>query len=470
MREPRRAPTRPPVCAIFLLAALALGGCRAQPAEVRAPNVLLIVVDDLNTRVASYGDPIARTPNIDRLAALGVRFDRAYVQFPLCNPSRASMLSGRYPETTRVTRNATDPRHHIGDVDFLPEHFLRHGYQTARVGKVSHKPGSIRYSPPSGRDAVAALRPDFSFGAPIPVVGRPLDVDDAQMADGQYARAAARLLELDRDRPYFLGVGFLKPHLPFEAPRKYFENYPFQSIQLPAEDPDHLRDVPEVAAVRDPRDLAMSRPRRQRAVAAYYACIEFVDAQIGLLLDVLDREQLWDETIVVLVSDHGFHLGEHLGLWRKGTLFEQALRVPLVIAAPGMPRGAVVATPVELVDIYPTLAELAGLPAPQGLQGRSLAPLMREPGARRRDGAYSIIRFDGDRMGRSIRTRRYRYSTWDGVGGGVLYDHLRDPAESVNLIADPARATTVRRMQKLLDRKVRLAGGELAAAAAPPPA
>lgn len=448
--------------ALLLAAALALGACQPPQEAAGPPNVLMIVVDDLGARLASYGDPIARTPNIDRLADLGVRFDRAYVQFPLCNPSRTSMLSGRYPETTRILSNSPDPRLALGDVDFLPEHFLGHGYRTAAVGKIAHKPGSIRYSPPTGRDAIAALNPRFSFAAaPVPIRGRPLDVDDPQTIDGRYARTAARLLEVDRDQPFFLAVGFLKPHLPFDAPRKYFENYPFWSIRLPVEDPDHLRDVPEIATWYFPPDLTMPPARRQRAVAAYYACVEFVDAQIGLLLDVLDRKQLWDDTIVVLVSDHGFHLGEHLGLWRKGTLFEQSLRVPLVIAAPGMPRGAVVASPVELVDLYPTLVELAGLPPADGLQGRSLAPLMREPGAARGGSAYSIIRFGGKQIGRSIRTHRYRYSAWDGVEGAVLYDYRRDPHEHKNLAGDPRRAGTVRRMQKLLEEKVRRANGGL---------
>ncbi len=445
--------------AVLLLGlALAAAGCSERPEPSGPPNVLLIFVDDLNTRLSSYGDPIARTPHIDRLAAMGVRFDRAYVQFPLCNPSRASILSGRYPETTQVMSNGVDPRAALGDVDFLPEHFMRHGYHTSRIGKVSHKPGPIRYSPKTARERLASVAPRLSFAAPAAIAGRPLDADDSEVLDGQQARVAARLLALERDQPFFLAVGFHKPHLPFSAPRKYFENYPWWTMGVPREDPRHLDDVPAVAAVHDPRDVAMPLAKQQRAIAAYYACIEFVDAQIGLMLDVLDEREMWDETIVVLVSDHGFHLGEHLGLWRKGTLFEQSLRVPLLIAAPGAPRGATVTNPVETVSLYPTLSELAGLPTPAGVQGESLVPFMREPAGEHRSTAYSIVRFDSDRIGRSIRTERYRYSTW-GEDGAVLYDHKRDPHEYVNLIEEPKRARTVKRLQRLLDEKARLATG-----------
>ncbi len=196
---------------------------------------------------------------------------------------------------------------------------------------------------------------------------------------------------------------------------------------------------------------------RQRAIAAYYACVEYIDAQVGLLMDALDREGLWENTIVVLVSDHGFHLGEHLGLWRKGTLFEESLRAPLIIAAPGMTVGGVVPGPVEFIDIYPTLVELAGLPGPPGLQGRSLVPLLRDPGADHPAQAYSVVRWLDGRMGRSIRTKRYRYSVWDDEERAVLYDYKRDPYEYDNLAADPRRARTVARLHRLLESKRKLA-------------
>ncbi len=432
---------------------LASAGCGRATDEVGPPNVLLIVIDDLNMSLGAYGDEIAHTPNIDRIAARGVRFDGAYVQFPLCGPSRTSMLCGYYPEVTRVLRNHTNPRIAVGDAPFLPEHFMKHGYRATRAGKVAHRPGAIRWSPRSRQEELAALAPDLAFAAPIPIAFQPLNVEDAEMPDGKAARFGARVIELERDAPFFLAIGLMKPHLPFSVPPKYYERYPPNRFPMLREDPDHLKDLPPIAAVHDPRDAEMHGQRRRRVLAAYYACIEFVDAQIGLLLDALDREQLWDDTIVVVVSDHGFHLGEHLGLWRKGTLFEQSLRVPLLIAAPGLSPGTVVAEPVEVLDIYPTLAELARLPIPAGLQGRSLAPLMREPGSGRNSVAYSVIRFDEERLGRSIRTKRYRYSAWDGLEGEALYDHQRDPGEYENLANDPRQAKTLGKMRRLMEQK-----------------
>ena len=440
-----------------LLAHAVLVGCAGSEEALRPPNVLLIVVDDLNTRLGSYGDPLARSPNIDRLADLGVRFDRAYSQFPICNPSRASMLTGRYPETTGVYFIGDGRRGVPEGVDWLPEHFIHHGYRATPIGKISHH-GQVRWAKPTPAEKLAALPFSVSL-AGLPLQWGSPDMADEALPDGKSALLAVQALEQRGDKPFFLAVGFFKPHLPFQAPRKYYQTNPPWRFSLPREDPHHLDDVPEIALSHEAQDATLSWQRRQRAIAAYYACIEYIDTQIGLIMAALDREGLWESTIVVLVSDHGFHLGEHLGLWRKGTLFEESLRVPLVIAAPGMTAGGVVPGPVELIDIYPTLVELARLPGPPGLQGRSLVPLLRDPSAPNVGQAYSVVRWLDGRMGRSIRTKRYRYSVWDDEERAVLYDYKRDPYEYVNLATDPRRAGTVARLAKLLDQKLQLATG-----------
>lgn len=449
------------LCAVsVMLAALPL-------AAAERPNVLLIVVDDMNNDLGCYGHKLVQSPAIDKLAARGVRFDRAYCQVPLCNPSRVSMLSGLRPDTTRVMDLETPPRTYLDDIVFLPQYFRQHGYHTAHVGKVFHT-GPAFEDPPSwdvevretGKHPLpATIVRSKKFDRPVNyrMAWDVLNSPDAETADGVVARTAGTMLQrLAADtKPFFLAVGFRRPHQPYAAPAKYFDLYPPQNIPPIDEPPDHLKRIPALAL-----NYPVGRPRlpvrdRQQVVAAYYACISFIDAQIGLVMQTLDELKLSDTTIVVFVSDHGYHLGEHGGLWHKTTLFEQAARVPLIIAAPGEKgNGRACERLVELVDIYPTLVDLCGLPPLSELEGRSLRPLLADPAADWKPAAYTQVLRD-QVMGRSVRTARWRYTEWDdGRQGAELYDHDADPREYKNLAGEAEAAAVQEELRKLLREHV----------------
>lgn len=441
-------------------------------AESQRPNVLLIMSDDLNCRLGCYGDPLVRSPNIDRLAARGVRFDHAYCQYPLCNPSRASMLTSLRPDRTGVRENQTHFRKVVPQAVTLPELFRKNGYFTARVGKIFHYgvPGQIGTSglddPPSwdhvvnprGRDKdeedrIFSLIPG-RFGGTLSWMAA--EGTDLEQTDGQGASAMIRLLEENRHRPFFLAMGFYRPHTPYVAPKKYFDLYPLDRIPLPQVPADDWDDIPRPALNDLPEQRTMSDDLRRKAIQAYFASITFMDAQLGRVLDALDRLGLAQKTIVVFVSDQGYHLGEHR-LWHKMSLFEGVARAPLIIAAPGR-KGNGQASPalVELVDVYPTLAQLCGLEVPKGLDGRSLVPQLDNPQAPARQAALTEVqrgrgKGQGPLRGYSIRTPRWRYTEWDeGRAGAELYDHQTDPQEFHNLARDPAHAATVQELRKLL--------------------
>jgi iduronate 2-sulfatase len=431
---------------VTVLVTLALAaGIESQPIAAskgvrQGPNVLLIVVDDLGPRLGCYGSAAVRSPNIDALARRGVRFDRAYCQYPFCNPSRTSFLSGRRPETTRIFDNCTSPRANIGGLTLWPEYFQQNGYFTVRVGKVAHQ----RFE-----DAVMwDVSEDFetSGGGTRcakdgngPMRWRATKRRDEEEPDGKVARRVVQLLEQNKDRKFFVAAGFRKPHLPLVAPKRYFDMYPSDSIALPNVLASDLADVPEVALTRNRKNEAMTDSEKRKAIAAYYACTTFVDAQVGLILDALDRLGLADDTIVVFFGDHGFQLGEH-GLWGKNTLFEESTRIPLIVSIPGKAAGAVATQLVEAVDLYPTLSELCGLPAPQGAEGTSFAPLLDDPGRAWKTAVFANVFRPASTLGRSVRTARYRYTEWGGSGAAELYDLEADPGEVTNLAADPSHA------------------------------
>lgn len=466
-----------PRATLLLLSALAASSASAAPAataETRRTNVLLIAVDDLATALGCYGHPVVRTPHLDRLAATGVRFDRAYCQLPLCNPSRASLLTGLRPDTTRVYDLVRHFREEQPGVVTLPQLFRNAGWFTARVGKIFHYgvPGQIgtnglddapswdQVVNPRGRD-VAEQRLIIN-----PTPERPLsralswlaaEGSDEEQTDGLIATEAIRLLEDNSGRPFFVAVGFLRPHTPYVAPRHYFDLYAPGSVALPSTPSDDLTDIPAAAFSHTDPDPNYGLPEAtcRESLRAYYACVSFVDAQIGRVLEALDRLELSDRTVVALWSDHGYHLGEHGGMWQKRSLFEESARAPLLIRAPGLDgNGRPSRRIVEFIDIYPTLADLAGLVAPPGVAGRSLRPLLENPD-RAWDGAAftQIVRPGNGRpfMGRSIRTERWRYTEWDeGRLGTELYDHDADPHEWRNLAADRARQAEINTLRARL--------------------
>ena len=427
----------------------------AQPG--RNVNVLFIAVDDLNNRLGCYGDPVVKSPNIDRLAARGVRFDQAYCQYPLCNPSRTSLLSGRRPDTTRILDNRTPPRTHLGDIVFLPEYFRQHGYFTARVGKIAHGlfEDSVAWDvsefarrPAAERARARAARPVQE--APNKLTWTPTNNGDEDEPDGRTARRIARLIEENRDKPFFLGAGFHKPHLPWVAPKKYFDLYPPETIKLPETPANDRDDIPPVALTRTASDEYMTELDRKTAIAAYHAATTFMDAQVGVLLGTLDRLKLWDRTVVLLFGDHGWHLGDHLGLWRKMTVFEESARAPLIVAAPGFQSGAGCPRLVEFVDMYPSLVELCGLPMPQGLEGSSFVPLLKDPQRKWKSAAFTMVGRGRGIIGRSVRTERYRYTEWGDELTAELYDHQTDPREFRNLGAEAKHAGTKTEMHRVL--------------------
>jgi arylsulfatase A-like enzyme len=457
------------------------------------PNVLLIISDDLNTSLGCYSHPIVKTPNIDRLAARGIRFARAYCQSPLCGPSRNCMLTGLQPNSNGILTNAQIFRQTIPSHISLPQAFRLGGYFAARIGKLYHynvpnsigtnghdDPGSWEVETnPAGCDRldeeslIYSLTPG-QFGGTLSWYASPQP--DAKHTDGLEAADAEWILERcarQKDRPFFLAVGFFRPHTPYVAPKAYYDKYPVGGMPVVQGIAEDQKDIPKAALMsyKKEQDKLTDNLRRQ-AVQAYFASISFMDAQAGRVLDALERLGLSDSTIVIFTSDHGYHLGEH-GLWQKQSLFEESTRVPLIIAGPGVAKpGSVAAAPVGLIDLYPTLAELCRVNRPENLQGQSLAPILKNTETTGRGWAISQVvrgggfkRFGaspavGDNVprffGYSLRTPHWRYTEWDeGKEGRELYDHEMDPKEITNLASDPAHAATVGELSTTLREAVK---------------
>ncbi len=437
------------LAAAWSLALLASGGF-AQGPRASGPNVLFIGVDDLNDWVGPLqGHPQTRTPHIDDLAARGITFTRAYCQAPSCNPSRTSLLTGIRPSTSGVYRNGDAWRQALPDAVTLPQHFMLHGYDVLGGGKTFHGPQNDPASWEAYYQFRGFLHPPQKPASGIPNTGHfdwaGIDVADEETTDTQLAAWAAEFLGRKRSRPFFLAVGFYRPHLPWYAPQRYLDKFPANRTELPptlAGDPD---DVPK-SALRSFRDHTnVTRYRQwQRAVAGYLACINYADANIGRVLQALDAGPHADNTIVVLWSDHGWQLGEKRQ-WRKFTLWERSARVVMILAGPGVSaKDRKSGRTVELLDLYPTLADLCGLPGRPELEGRSLRPLLADP-----DAAWdkpAITSVSADKV--SVRTERWRYTVYPD--GEELYDHDTDPLEWQNLAHLPEHAPTKERLAQLL--------------------
>jgi iduronate 2-sulfatase len=447
------------------------------PAATARPNVLFICVDDLKPLLGCYGNKLIKTPNIDRLARRGMLFERAYCNQAVCAPSRNSLLTGVRPTTMGIYDLGTNFRAWEPDAVTLPQYFMRNSYRTEALGKVFHvghgnheDPASwsvphfgaksIAYALPENQKALT--REEALFANQTDVASLPrgaayeaADVADDAYPDGRLANEAVRRLQAARERgtPFFLAVGFLKPHLPFCAPRKYWDLYQRDSFVLPS-----VRTPPEGAPAYAPTtwgelrqysDIPATGPltdeQGRALIHGYHAAVSFIDAQIGRVLDELDRLGLASNTIIVLWGDHGWHLGDH-GMWSKHTNYEEATRIPLLIAAPAVAKpGTRSGALVETVDLYPTVCELAGLPRPdlpQTLEGKSLVPVLKNPAHRIQDAIFHVFPRsrprDGAILGRAVRTERYRLVEWKKPGAGretadfELYDYERDPLETKN--------------------------------------
>ena len=468
----------------------AAGAAKAPAAEATGPttarsrpmNVLLIIADDLRTEMGCYGSAIARTPNLDKLAAKGLRFDRAYCQFPLCNPSRSSMLTGRRPTTTGVLGNRTWFGAAHPEFVSLPRHFKNNGYATLRAGKIFHggiddvdawtegaEPryfgeGATVAPPPESQDAAVALR----HGGPALTKEQRSDRwivlrgDGSRHGDFRTADRTIDYLRAHRDEPFFIACGFAKPHSPLEAPQRFYDLFDADSIPLPVD----FAAVPTVptgfpAGSIRPRnaDLFINREATPQAaremIRGYLASTAWMDFNAGRVLDALDEVGLADNTIVVFWGDHGYQLGEK-GKWSKaGSLWEQGIRTPLVIYDPrSAANGRVCGRVVELIDLYPTLVDLCGLPAAAGLEGRSLTPLFANPETAWDHPASTVWSEDGATIsGVSIRTERWHFAEFFGRSAGtMLLDPRRDLHETTNLAQDPRFADVVRHFSKLAAR------------------
>lgn len=494
--------------AILALAVLLLAPLAVLSAADR-PNVLLICVDDLKPLLGCYGAPIVKSPNIDRLAARGVLFERAFCNQAVCAPSRNALMTGLRSQTIGIYDLATNFRQGVPDAVTVAQYFRRHGYRAEALGKIMHvghgnfeDVGSWtvpHWGPkagPAGGYVLTENRPPqltreealFSNVPPSQAAKLPrgaatecADVPDNTYGDGQIAEEAVRRLDAARaksDEPFFLAVGFLKPHLPFVAPKKYWDLYEPAAFPLPALTTPP-QGAPEFAPttwgeLRQYSDIPatgrLDEARTRHLIHGYHAAVSYMDAQLGRVLDALDRNGFDKNTVIVLWGDHGWHVGDH-GMWCKHTNYEQAARIPLVVVAPGVtPAGAKSGALAETVDLYPTLCELAGLPAPQGLDGISFAAALKDPATTTKDAVLHVYP-RSQMLGRAVRTARYRLVEWKKIGDPAdtavleLYDYEADPEETKNLAAD--KPDTVAQLRAILAQQpeakpqVRASGGQV---------
>jgi len=432
-----------------------------QAAKTAKPNVLFIAIDDLNDWIGCLGGhPDVKTPNLDRLAQRGVLFTNAHCSAPACNPSRASLMTGIMPSTSGVYHNPQPWRKSpaLADAVTIPQYFMAHGYKAIGGGKIYHggfpDPASWQNYFPSQKknkpdDPMPANRPLNGIPKTAHFDWGPVDVDDSQMGDYKVADWAIRQLQTKHDKPLFLGCGFFRPHLPWYVPKKYFDMYPADKLTLPNVNENDLDDVPPIgrkmAAPDGDHRKVIQYNQWRKAVQGYLASITFVDTCVGRVIDALDKSRYADNTLVVLWSDHGWHLGEKLH-WRKFALWEEATHNVLMMVAPGITMPAQrCSRPVSLLDIYPTLIDLCDLSPKPELQGRSLMPLLKDVSA---DWSRPALTTHG-RANHSVRDERYRYIRYSD-GTEELYDHQTDPLEWHNLAADPQYADLKQQFAKYL--------------------
>lgn len=452
----------------LLLAVLACAAGPLLAAEpARRPNVLLIMSDDLRDFGGAYTRAVVKTPNLDRLAARGVRFTCAMAQYPVCNPSRTSMLLGLRCEQTGIVGNQQFFREALPDVITFPQLLRQNGFTTRSYGKIFHAANTGETVRAQWLDlgkswdhaeilpaASPHRRGEFRnlTGGKLPwcEIGI-LDGDDDEQPDGRTAAAAIRSMEelTAAGKPWMVAAGFHRPHDPFHSPRKYFDLYPKESLRL-HRDPAGQTDAPPMAIGSGwLSDFArFTDDDRLDFFRAYLAGVSFMDAQVGRLLDALDRLQQWDNTVVIFLGDHGYHLGER-AWWNKNTLFDRSCRAPLLIAAPGVEGGQVCRAPVELVDLYPTVADYCGAAPPHALAGRSLRPVLTDPARPHKDAAFTLVTRGPQRFGRTVATARWRYTQWSD-GAAELYDHNADPEETRNLADAPAHAAVIAELRQKL--------------------
>jgi iduronate 2-sulfatase len=445
---------------------------------IEQPNVLFIISDDLTaTALSCYGNKVCQTPNIDRLASQGTRFTKAYCQGTYCGPSRASFMSGYYPHAIKMLGYGS-PRTAIGERATWAQHFKNNGYYTARVSKIFHMgvPGGIEKGT-DGADDPASWTERFNSAGPEwkalgdgetlennadgrkpgPVGGNTFvvveaDGNDLVHSDGKTAAKAVELIKQHKDKPFFLGVGFVRPHVPFVAPRKDYTGFlPYSKMQLPPKLKDDWADIPKAGInYKTSKNMKMDVRRQKKAFGGYYASVVFMDRMVGQVLDGLKEAGLDEKTIVIFTSDHGYHLGEH-DFWAKVSLHDESAAVPLIIRMPGK-KPAVCHSLVELLDLYPTLSNLCGLKVPERLQGKDISKMMTDPAKEVRSAAFSV-----NGKGFLLREEDWAYIAYgkDGQGDEELFDMKQDPKQFTNLAKDPQYGQTLIRFQKQMAAKLK---------------
>lgn len=439
----------------FLMFVVVLNGNKPVKGQQTPYNVLFIISDDLtDTALSCYGNAVCSTPNIDSLAARGVRFTRTYCQGTYCGPSRASFMSGYYPHAIKML-GYKSPRPMIGDRMMWPEYFRQHGYYTARISKLFHMgvPGGIEQGT-NGADDARCWTERFNSRGPEwraagrgwtlegnpdrsePVKGGNTFVvveaqgDDLVHADGKTARTASALIKKHANRPFFIGVGFVRPHVPFVAPSKYYRPFPYEKMVLPPKVRDDWDDIPKLGInYKTSKNMRMDLEQQKKAIGGYYASVTYMDAQVGKVLKALEESGVADKTIVIFTSDHGYHLGQH-DFWAKVSLHEESARVPLIISVPGI-KPAVCNSLTELLDLYPTIASLCGLAIPNRLQGRNISGMLVDPDHKVRNASFCV-----NGKGYLLRTADWAYIQYgtEGKAGEELFDMRKDPYQYSNLV------------------------------------
>ncbi|MEM9480983.1 MAG: sulfatase [Verrucomicrobiota bacterium] len=444
------------------------------------PNVILILSDDLNTALSGFGHPLCKTPHLDRLAKQGVSFRRMYCQFPICGASRSSLMNGMYPYSTGDLSNTTKFREKNPDAITMSQMFMNNGYYVARVGKIYHMgipmeviDGTALHDDPAswqevyniqcGEQTLEGKKIDHSPGWEASQTFERVETvaGDLEMADGLAATKAIELMTAHKDKPFFIGLGFVRPHVPLVAPEKYFRMYPEEEMILPDVPEDDLNDVGlPTLKYKTTESLKIEEKDMPGIHSAYYASITHMDAQVGRILDALEELELREKTIVVFSSDHGYHLGEH-HKWQKQHLFEETARVPFIFSVPWIngAHGGEANQICELVDLYPTVSEICGLTPPDYLQGTSMSAILKDPATD--DWSKKTALTISTKGGVSYRTEKWRYTEWGNAKGKrsvELYDLAKDPGEFNNVAYESAYADVRKKLAKELKARKRDAG------------
>jgi uncharacterized sulfatase len=443
---------------IVLLMLLGLLGCAQQKTP---PNFLFIVVDDLNNTLGCYGHPVVKTPRIDQLASSGILFRHAYCNFAVCNPSRSSFMSGLTPETTTILDNRVPLQSVIGDRVTLPALLRQNGYHTVSMGKVFHgnKP---EHNDPDAWDEKHVFGPtelgrtgegrNLTDGVLKWCHWLAAEGTDEDQSDGKLAKKAVEFIQSGHEKPYFLALGFHKPHDPFIAPRKYFDLYPLEDCDPPVLPEDWTPPYPHTLPGQTEVFNKFTDLEKREFLRSYYACCSFLDSQVGKVIDALEETGQLENTIIFFFGDHGYHLGEH-NWWNKVTVFEKGTHAPFIVSGPSVGQKGVTSDAMfEFIDIYPTIADLLEVEKPDHLEGLSFAKVIEDPDQSFRSEVRALTR-RGDMLGKMVKNERWRYVEWDGGERGMeLYNQLDDPIEYRNLADDPLYADTVAYMKSLLPR------------------